>query len=448
MSDRSLHGFPSDQRALTGWGRTAPTVADVVSVTDASDLARLVAARPSRGVLARGLGRSYGDAAQNSGGVIACLEGLDQIGPVDPATGEVTCGAGVSLDRMIRTLLPQGWFVPVTPGTRQVTLGGALASDVHGKNHHRDGTISAHVTSLRLVDGRGQVRTLTPQDDLFWAVPGGMGLTGIVTSLTLRLLPVQSGRMVVDTARTESLDETMAALEEADRTHRYSVAWVDCLSRGARMGRGVVTSGEHAPADDHHTKHALGAGPSVTVPPWAPPAPLTPLTVGLFNALYHRRAPRERRSVEALETFFHPLDAVHDWNRLYGSRGVIQYQCAVPDGETLRRILRIFADGRAPTFLCVLKRFGAQGRGLLSFPTPGWTLAVDLPPRDAIAELLDRVDAEVLAAGGRVYLAKDSRIAPAVLADMYPRLDAWQELRDQLDPNHVFASDLSRRLHL
>jgi decaprenylphospho-beta-D-ribofuranose 2-oxidase len=426
----------------------------VVAPESVDALARLVQERPRRGAIARGLGRSYGDAAQNAGGLVVRLEGLDAIGPVDPVAGQVTCGAGVSFDRLIRTLVPQGWFVPVTPGTRQVTLGGAIAADVHGKNHHRDGTISAHVVSLVLVDGCGRLRTLTPDGDLFWAVPGGMGLSGIVVAVTLRLLPVRSDRMVVDTCRTESLDETMAALEEADRTHRYSVAWVDCLTRGARMGRGVVTAGAHAvPGDGGMPRGSAGrhtsmGGVTVTVPRWAPPAPLNPLTVGLFNEVYHRKAPRTRRSVEPLGSFFHPLDVVHGWNRLYGDRGVVQHQFTVPDPESLRRVVELFASRRAPTFLCVLKRLGAQGPALLSFPQPGWTLSVDLPVGDGIGALLDRVDAEVMSAGGRVYLAKDSRLAPSAFAEMYPRLDEWRRLRDRLDPDHVFASDLSRRLHL
>jgi decaprenylphospho-beta-D-ribofuranose 2-oxidase len=461
-------GTRSGRQVLTGWGQTAPTVADVVAPSSVEELARLLEGRAGRGAIARGLGRSYGDAAQNSGGLVVTLDGLDEIGPVDPDTGQVACGAGVSLDRLIAAVLPQGWFLPVTPGTRQVTLGGAIAADVHGKNHHRDGTISAHIVSLVLVDGSGVPRVLTPEDDLFWAVPGAMGLSGVIVAATLRLLPVRSGDMVVDICRTESLDGTMARLEEADRTHRYSVAWVDGLTRGSGMGRGVVTAGDHADPSDgvpvngsridgsridgSRIDGAAGqptslAGRTVTVPRRVPPA-LNPLTVRAFNELYHRRAPRAGRRIEPLGSFFHPLDAVHGWNRLYGTRGVLQHQCTVPDAEAMRRVLSVFADGRAPAFLCVLKRFGAQGSAPLSFPQPGWTLSVDLPVGDGIGALLDRVDTEVLESGGRVYLAKDARLAPWAFAAMYPRLEEWRRLRDELDPEHVFMSDLARRLHL
>jgi decaprenylphospho-beta-D-ribofuranose 2-oxidase len=444
------------RQSLTGWGRTAPSVAEVLSASSTGDVARLVGARPPRGVIARGLGRSYGDAAQNAGGLVLELSGLDEVGEVDQATGLVTCGAGASLDRLTRTVLPKGWFVPVTPGTRQVTIGGAIAADVHGKNHHRDGTISAHVESRVLVDGRGQLRTLTPRDDLFWAVPGGMGLSGVVVAATLRLIPVRSGHMVVDTVRTESLDETMRVLAEADRSHRYSVAWVDCLTRGAQLGRGVVTAGEHADLSAEPPARALSVGarrapygPStLTVPRWAPPAPLNSLTISVFNQLYHRSAPRARRTVESIGAFFHPLDVLGGWNRLYGANGFVQHQLTVPDPEAVRRVIAMFARHRAPTFLCVLKRFGAAGSAPLSFPQPGWTLAVDLPVSPGTGDLLDEVDATVIASGGRVYLAKDSRLAASAVGQMYPRLDEWRGLRDQLDPDKVFVSDLSRRLHL
>ncbi|HEV7196801.1 MAG TPA: FAD-binding oxidoreductase, partial [Pedococcus sp.] len=335
------HSASSSLEELTGWGRTAPTVARVAAPADAADAARLIAEGGPRGVIVRGLGRSYGDAAQNAGGLVLRLGALDQISPVDPVTGLVTCGAGVSLDQLIREVLPRGWFVPVTPGTRQVSLGGALAADVHGKNHHRDGSISAHVASLTLLDGRGALRTLTPSDDLFWAVPGGMGLAGVVVEVTLRLIRVESGGMVVDTTRTTSLDETMAILEESDRTNRYTVAWVDCLARGSAVGRGVVTSGDHATAEGAGKAAPLVPGSrALPAPRWAPAGALNPVSVGLFNEAYYRMAPRTtRRSLESVGSFFHPLDVVEGWNRIYGTRGFVQYQFAVEDPECVRQVV-------------------------------------------------------------------------------------------------------------
>jgi decaprenylphospho-beta-D-ribofuranose 2-oxidase len=434
-------------RLLTGWGRTAPSRADVVSAAAPENVAALVRAAGARGILARGLGRSYGDAAQNGGGTVVSLRDTVEIGPVD-ATGLVRCSAGTSVDELLRRVVPQGWFVPVTPGTRHVTLGGALATDVHGKNHHRDGSIAAHVTSVRLVDGAGAVRDLTPADEAFPALPGGMGLTGIVTDLTLRLRPVTSAWMTVHTERTADLDDTMRALTEAD-AHSYSVAWIDCLSESAR---GIVTSGEHAPADAVPGGDPLAFTPRTlaAAPAWTPPRLLSRASIAAFNTLYYLAAARTPPvSRQHAASFFHPLDVVRDWNRLYGAPGFVQHQFVVADPELVRWALGELRAARAPSFLTVLKRFGPSSGAPLSFPLPGWTLAVDLPAgMPGLAELLDRLDERICADGGRIYLAKDSRLRPELLPTMYPELDRWLGLRAQLDPHGVFSSDLSRRLQL
>ena len=433
-------------RLLTGWGRTAPSRADVVATAAPENVAARVRAAGPRGVLARGLGRSYGDAAQNSGGTVIDLRGTVEVGSVDPS-GLVRCSAGTSVEALLERVLPEGWFVPVTPGTRQVTLGGALATDVHGKNHHRDGSLAGHVTSVRLVDGLGEVRDLTPDDELFWALPGGMGLCGIVTDLTLRLRPVTSAWMTVRTERTTDLDETISALGDAD-AHTYSVAWIDSL---AASGRGIVTSGEHTPADEMSRPDPLRFAPrAVPAPSWAPPHLLNKASIAAFNTAYYAAAPRRSKVAQQHSTaFFHPLDVVRGWNRLYGAAGFLQYQFVVEDIEVVRWALAELRDGGAPSFLTVLKRFGPGNQAPLSFPAAGWTLAVDLPSRvPGLAGLLDRLDERVCAAGGRVYLAKDSRLRPQLLPSMYPELPRWQELRDRLDPHRVFSSDLSRRLML
>jgi decaprenylphospho-beta-D-ribofuranose 2-oxidase len=433
-------------RLLTGWGRTAPSRADVVAAAAPENVASWVQAAGPRGVLARGLGRSYGDAAQNSGGTVIDLRDTVEIGPVD-VSGLVRCSAGTSLETLLARVLPDGWFVPVTPGTRQVTLGGALATDVHGKNHHRDGSFANHVTSARVVDGLGETRDLTPADELFWALPGGMGLCGIVTDLTLRLRPVTSAWMTVRTERTADLDETISTLGAAD-AHTYSVAWIDSLSAS---GRGIVTSGEHTPADKLDRPEPLRFAPhALPAPGWAPPHLLNKASIAAFNAVYYAAAPRRPKLASQHSTgFFHPLDVVRGWNRLYGAAGFLQYQFVVADVEVVRWALAELRHGDAPSFLTVLKRFGPGNRAPLSFPSAGWTLAVDLPSHvPGLAELLDTLDERVCAAGGRVYLAKDSRLRPQLLPSMYPELARWQELRDTLDPHRVFSSDLSRRLML
>ncbi len=440
---------------LTGWGRTAPTRATVVRPTSATEVSAAVTEAGERGSLGRGLGRSYGDAAQNAGGQVLDLTGLDRVLALDADAGTVTAEAGLSLDALLRHLLPRGWFVPVTPGTRYVTLGGALAADVHGKNHHRDGSIAGHVTSFDLVLADGTLRRVTPDGDpdLFWATAGGMGLTGVVVAVTLRLLPVTSAWMLVDTLRAPDLDALLAGLTESDRLSRYSVAWIDCLAGGRHQGRGVITRGDHAPADAvRRDPLAYGPNPRVTVPPHLPGGLLNPLSVRAFNEAWYRKAPRRRvAEPQPLSTFFHPLDGVQEWNRAYGPHGFLQYQLVVPPerDDALRAALEMLRRAGAPSFLAVLKRFGPGDPGPLSVPRAGWTLAIDIAAsaRD-LAGLLDRLDRLVVEAGGAVYLAKDSRLRPELLPLMYPRLDAFRAVRQRVDPTGRFTSDLARRLDL
>lgn len=440
------------RETLTGWGRSTTSVADVEHLPSVAAVRDAVCAGTAsgRGVLARGLGRSYGDAASNGGGTVLRLDGLGSIGPVS-ADGLVVLGAGASLDRVLAAVVPQGWFLPVTPGTQHVTVGGAVSADVHGKNHHADGSLAGHLVWLEVVDGLGQVRRVTRGDGAFDAVVGGMGLAGVVTRVCLRLRPIPSSSITVRTTRTADLATTMAQLEADDAIHRYTVAWLDTLAPGRSLGRGVVTSGDHTPADDPDGRplRAYRARPLVAAPPWAPSGLLTSRRVRAFNTAYYHRAPRRPRVTrETIPAFFHPLDVVAGWNRLYGSRGFIQHQFAVADAALVQEVLTALQRERVTGFLAILKRFG-RGNGLpLSFPMPGWTLAVDVPAAPEVAGLLDRLDERIVAAGGRHYLAKDGRVRPSLVPLMYPDLDRWRELREELDPRHVFASDLSRRLQL
>jgi decaprenylphospho-beta-D-ribofuranose 2-oxidase len=440
---------------LTGWGRTAPTSAALLRPEDPAALAQALTSAGARGAIARGLGRAYGDAAQNAGGTVIDTTGLRAVRAFDRERGVLTAGAGLSLGDLARVALPHGWFSPVMPGTAHVTLGGALAADVHGKNHHADGAFSAHVESFELVTPDGERRTVTREGDgeLFSATAGGMGLTGIVTELTVRLARVESDRVVVDTERARDLDDVMDRMEREDARYRHSVAWVDCLER-RRLGRSVLIRGNHASAAEagagSRAAYAGRRGP-LGVPPGVPGGLLNAASVRAFNELYYRRAPREERGrLEPLDVFFHPLDGVRDWNRLYGPRGLLQYQCVVPFGAeaVLRAILERLAGDRRPAFLAVLKRFG-PGHGMLSFPAPGWTLAVDLPAGDpTLGPVLDDFDRAVAEAGGRIYLAKDSRVEPERLAAMYPDLPRWRAVRDAIDPERRLRSDLARRLGL
>jgi decaprenylphospho-beta-D-ribofuranose 2-oxidase len=442
---------------LAGWGRTAPTSAEVVAATRDRSVDDVLAHTGPRGVIARGLGRSYGDAAQNAGGTVFDGRSLSDVIDVDVTRGVVRVAGGVSLDELMRFVLPLGFFVPVTPGTRLVTVGGALAVDVHGKNHHVDGSIANHVESFTLHTPKGGV-AVTPESDaeLFWGTAGGMGLTGIVSEVLLRLLPVETSLIRARNERCRNLDSVMGRMLEDDDEYRYSVAWIDCLATGAHLGRSVLSRGEHARLDELPAKlrrDPLRFEPRALVgaPPWAPNGLLNRVSVTIFNEFWYRVTPMLHGELETISSFFHPLDGVRGWNRLYGSRGFLQYQYVVPDDATdaVRRSIEMLSDARAASFLAVLKRFGAQNPGPLSFPAPGWTLALDIPATvPGLASLLDDLDALVADAGGRVYLAKDSRLRPELLRVMYPELDRFAELRARIDPAGVLQSDLRRRLDL
>lgn len=450
---------------LTGFGNTAPGTSRVVRPEDTSELARCLdlAGRPEaarRGVIARGLGRSYGDPAQNSGGYVALTTAVSGIHRLDLESGLVTADAGTSLDDLMRWLVPLGWFVPVTPGTRQVTVGGAIASDIHGKNHHRVGSWCSSVEAITLVTpahGRIEI-TAASHPDLFWATAGGMGLTGIILDATIRLTRIESAYLSVDTDRTPDLDSTLDLMESGDDAYDYSVAWIDIMTRGVNMGRSILTRGQfarRAELDGRRARDPLAfrSGTLATFPAKPSVRLVNPVTIRAFNEAWYRKAPkRDRDRLQTISQFFHPLDMVHEWNRVYGRTGFLQWQCAVPLAATedLRWIVRQLSDSGCSSFLNVLKRFGPGNDGPLSFPMAGWTLAIDVPTVGLpdLAGLLDRLDERVVEVGGRLYLAKDSRMDPSLLPVMYPRLDEWRKVRAEADPDELLNSDLARRLDL
>ncbi|MEV7072835.1 FAD-binding oxidoreductase [Streptomyces sp. NPDC093990] len=454
-----------DTVPVTGWGRTAPTAARPIRLRGYEETVAAVLGCGARGGIPRGLGRAYGDAAQNAGGAVFDMTALNRVHAIDAEGGTVLCDAGVSLHRLMEVLLPLGWFVPVTPGTRHVTVGGAIGADVHGTNHHVSGSFSRHVLSFELLTADGEIRTVRRGTPLFDATTGGLGLTGMILTATVQLQPVETSLMSVDTERARDLDDLLVRLTTGDRGYRYSVARIDLMARGAATGRAVLTRGDHAPLEALERPGPLAGGARARRDPLAfrpgrfpaPPALLPEglvnrATVGLFNELWYRRAPHARTGrLRRISAFFHPLDAVPHWNRVYGRGGVVQYQFVVGHGqeEALHRIVRRISGRRCPSFPAVLTRFGDAGPGWLSFPVPGWTLALDVPAAlPGLGALLDELDEEVAAAGGRVCVAKDSRLRPELLAAMYPRVDDFRALRAELDPRGVFTSDLSRRLTL
>ncbi len=452
--------MPSRTVRLTGWGRVSPSSAELAEPATIDGAAQLLRAGADvRGVIPRGLGRSYNNAAQSADGVVISTARMNRIIELDATTGLVTCEAGVSLEQLMVAGLRAGWFVPVSPGTRQVTIGGAIAADVHGKNHHVAGSFARHVPSFEILLPGGDLRPVTGSSDpaLFWATAGGMGLTGLVVRATVQLKRVATSRIRVDTVRTADIDETMAVLAEHDRHYGYTVAWSDSMARGASLGRSVITSGDFAdladlPPADRADPFAFRPGARVGVPAGFPPGLINRYTVRLANEAWYRKAPRSRTGeLQTIGAFFHPLDGIRNWNRVYGPGGFRQYQYVVPFGQetAVRRSFELVSDAHAPSFVTVLKRFGEGDPGLLSFPMAGWTLALDFPARTpGLARLLGQLDELVLEAGGRVYLAKDSRVPAEVLAEMYPRLPEFRKLRAELDPAEILASDLSRRLGL
>ena len=450
----------AETRTLSGWGRTNPVSAQLVQPATLEQLQVLVRGAPPRSLIARGLGRSYGDAAQLKDGTVIELAAFQRI-DLDPASGTVTAGAGVSLDQILRVIVPAGFFLPVTPGTRNVTVGGAIAADVHGKNHHVDGSFGNHVQRLLLVDGTGTLRELTPsgrgnvdEAQFFWATVGGMGLTGVIVEATFSLIPITSSLISVDTTRYRDLESLMVAMVEADAKYRYSVAWVDSLDS---RGRGVVTCGDHAPveqlsADQQADPLAYDPKALASAPPFLPGGLLNNWTVRAFNEAWYRKAPKQRGGeLQAIAPFFHPLDGVQDWNRIYGPAGFLQYQFAVPNeaAHLVPRTLEALRQVGAPSFLTVLKRFGPSNPAPLSFPIPGWTLAADVPAAvPGLLRVLDQLDEEVAAAGGRLYLAKDSRQSKKMFHGSYKNHAEWTRLSRILDPLAVVSSSMRNRIGL
>jgi decaprenylphospho-beta-D-ribofuranose 2-oxidase len=438
---------------VRGWGGGAPANALILRPTDVDEAQAAVAQSRSarRGAIARGMGRSYGDAAQLSGGHLletARLRGFE----LDDDAGMVTAQTGVTVGELIAALVPAGWMLPVVPGTQHVSVGGAIASDVHGKNHPTAGSFGATVRALGLLTADGEVREIGPgsEPQLFAATVGGMGLTGLVLWARLELERVPGPMMSVDTDRARGLDEAFALLA-APGSQRHRVAWLDLL--GPRAGRAVVTRSEHAASAGAATDaRRATVRAAATVPERWPSGALRPSAVRAYNELRYRRAPRrERGRPQGLGAHLFPLDALAAWPRLYGSAGLLQYQFAVPSGaeRAIEAVIERLAVARVPCFLAVLKRLGAASSAPLSFPVEGWTLALDLPRAAAGAEAaLDGCDELVAEAGGRVYLTKDARLGPAALSAMYPRLQEWRAARDAVDPEGLWRSDLSVRTGL
>lgn len=430
---------------FTSWGRVLKLEHEVVALSNRFDELPKIS-QGSSTFLPYGNGRSYGDSCLNAGGTILKTAALDRFIAFDPETGILRCESGVLLSEILRLIVPQGWFLPVTPGTRFVTVGGAIANDVHGKNHHVSGTFGRHVRQLELLrsDSQRLICAATEHPDYFAATIGGLGLTGLVTWAEIQLRRIGNPWIDAETIRFESLDEFFSLCEESDWDYEYTVSWVDCAGKGKRLGRGLFMRGNHAPADSMPANYSQ----KTRTFPFTPPVSLiNSITLKAFNsAYYHKQISRELRHTQHYEPFFYPLDGMLEWNRMYGPKGFFQYQCIVPSQngeEVIAELLGEIAASGMGSFLAVLKICGdAASPGMLSFPMKGVSLALDFPNRgEKLEHLFKRLDHIVRSAGGRLYPAKDGRMPGDLFRSGFPR---WQEFTNYIDPD--FSSSFWRRV--
>ncbi|MFW8573043.1 FAD-binding protein [Corynebacterium pseudodiphtheriticum] len=466
----------TSEATLHGWGRTAPTRAQVLSTEDLDTIVAAVkqvaddnADKPDhlkRGVIARGMGRSYGDPAQNAGGLVIDMQRFNKIHSIDPDTALVVVDGGVTLDQLMKAALPYGLWVPVLPGTRQVTIGGAIGPDIHGKNHHSAGSFGDHVVSMDLLVASGEILTLKPEgseDDpdgeLFWATVGGMGLTGIIVHATIRMTKTETAFFIADGDLTSNFDETIEFhADGSEHNYTYSSAWFDAISPEPKLGRAAISRGSLATLDQlKELSPKLAKDPLkfsapqlVTVPDIFPNFTMNKLTMKAVGQAWWLKSGEYRDQVQNLTQFYQPLDLIGEWNRGYGSRGFLQYQFVVPREATseLKSIVRSIQASGHYSALNVFKLFGEGNRAPLSFPMPGWNICVDFPIKPGLGHFLDELDKRVLDFGGRLYLAKESRTSAEKIHQMYPQMQSWLDTRNQIDPTGVFASDMSRRLEL
>jgi decaprenylphospho-beta-D-ribofuranose 2-oxidase len=397
-------------------------------------------------LIARGLGRSYGDSANYP--VVVHTKYLDHLLEFDLQNGILKVEAGISLREILAIIVKSGWFLPVSPGTSFVTLGGAIASDVHGKNHHVSGTLGEYVLSLTMLLGTGEVVHTSPEilPDLFHATCGGMGLTGVILNATIRLIPISSSRISQRTLKRPSLEKAYEAFEEnAEAT--YSVAWIDCIKSGKSLGRSVLILGEHSDGGDL----TLTLKRPISIPIHTPAYLLNKMTIRTLNSTFYAKAINNRSKDVSLKSFFYPLDAIGSWNKLYGKQGLLQYQFVLPNEggmENMRNVLTEITESGSGSFLAVLKKFGPANMNLLSFPIEGYTLALDFKVTSSNVSMIHRLDEIIKDAGGRVYLTKDAVMKESTFKATYPKWQEFESVREKYGAIGKFASSQSKRLGL
>jgi len=443
-------------KQISGWGRRDIVNSKLINLKSTEEIINFIKGYNASSLITRGLGRSYGDAAQLKDDFVLNVyfsKGISISG------NQLTVGGGVIISDLLEVIVPLGYFLPVSPGSSKVTIGGAIAADVHGKNHHKVGSLGNHISRILIVNGKGDIEEIKPElehsdekNNFFWATIAGMGLTGIILEATISLIKIETSLMKVDTFICSDLEKLMDLMRFKDKEYTYSVAWVDSLHK--RM-RGVLTCGDHAKIEDlDYGKRDLlfyNSKNLVSAPRLFPDGLLNKFTVKAFNEVWFRKSSLLEKNIQTLRQFFYPLDAINNWNRIYGSRGFFQYQFVVPDNKTyfIAKTLDKLKQCSASTFLAVLKRFGKQNDAFLSFPQPGWTLALDLPAYNLnLLPLLEELDIELASIGGKIYLAKDSRQTPMMFKKSYPFYEKWRFIKQEMDPDNLFQSDLSKRLRI
>ena len=429
---------------ISGWGNYPRQESKCMKPSTAALLRAAVNREGS--LIARGMGRSYGDSA-NAHKVLTtsyCNHFID----FDEHTGKLTAEAGITLREILTVIVPKGWFLPVTPGTSYVTLGGALASDVHGKNHHSSGTFGQHVKSISMVLGTGEVVTASEDEnpDLFHATCGGMGLTGVILSATIQLITIRSSLINQKTIKADCIETACEAFEE-NINATYSVAWIDCLAKGKSLGRSVLMLGEHAEEGGLE----VDIKDPVSVPFNTPSALLNSITMKTFNGAYWHKAKHNRTQIVPLMPYFYPLDAIGNWNKLYGKSGFLQFQCVIPKENgiaNMRKLLTEITESGEGSFLAVLKQFGKVNDNLLSFPTEGYTLALDFKLNESTMQTVSRLEAMTLDMGGRLYLTKDAVMQESTFKATYPNWEKFEAVREKYGATGKFSSAQSKRLGL
>ena len=443
---------------LSGWGNYPVETCHLYRPNDLDALKTIVQHAPQPDLISRGQGRSYGDASLNASRGVMLQEGLNRILNFDAETGVLECEAGATLSEILDYIVPREFFLGITPGTKNISVGGAIAADVHGKNHHKEGTISHQLLAFSILIASGEILTCSRDEnsDLFWVTLGGMGLTGVILTARLQMKAVESAYVRTRTERCRDLDDVLSRIDEGDRDFDYAVAWIDCLARGDSLGRSVLMRAnparlEELPPSLRSSPHSVPSKRSFGVPFSLPSGVLNSFSMRIFNAAFYA-ARRDRGAIADYDSYFYPLDRVADWNRIYGRRGALQYQVVLPRATARQGLIDILgettADGHG-SFLAVLKSTGPANPSPLSFPIEGISLALDFPNTgEKLLRLLRRLDELTLASGGRVYLAKDSTLEAEHFRAMYPRFDEFLALKAKYDPETRFSSSLARRLGL